>query len=131
MMRHETTEAGKGYEIIDRLMIWHPDQFDDEPPIPEIRLPLRIKLKRLLELGETIGSNDQMRQLIAIVAPKQIESVDEMDINDFQSMFLTWQAEYNNVTGASLGESSASSASSGSIETQSSMTGGADSMPAF
>jgi len=127
MMRRGTTPDGRNYEVIDRLLIWHPVQFDDEPPIPDIRLRLMLKLGRLLEIGETANSNEQMRQLMSLVSPKQVADMDEMDINDFQQMFLAWQAEYNQTAGASLGESSASLASSASTAGLSSMTGGAGS----
>ena len=127
----KTTDDGKAYDLEGKKLIWHPEQFDDEPAIPDIRLPLRMKLKRLLDIGEgNLSTNEAMYQLIALVAPSQTDAVTEMDVNDFQDMFLTWRNEYNQATGASLGESSASPGSSANTEAPSNMTGGSVSVTA-
>ena len=120
----KTTKDGRSYDIDGKVLVWHPEQFEGDDPIPDVRLPLRMKLGKLLDLGEAqvASNNETMLKLITTLAPHQEENIREMDVNDFQSMFMTWKDEYALVTGADLGESSASGASSVSTEAQPSTT---------
>jgi hypothetical protein len=123
-MTTKTSKQGRSYDIDGRAVIWHPEHDEDEPMLPDVRLPLRLKLGKLLALGEAgvLSSNEQMHKLIATVAPHAEDTVLEMDVNDFGDMVLTWQAEYALVTGALMGESKASAGSSASTEAPSSTT---------
>ncbi|MCA0217919.1 MAG: hypothetical protein LCH43_11265 [Actinobacteria bacterium] len=117
---------GRDFDIDGRYLIWHPEQFEGDDEIPDVRIPLRIKLGKLLEVGEAtaLSTNETMQQLLAMIAPHEVPSMREMDVNDFQDMVRSWMREYNMLTGASLGESSASASSSASTEAPSSTTSG-------
>jgi len=117
-----TTESGRQYDVKGRLLIWHPDQ-DEDDQIADIRLPLRMKLRKLLEVNtQGLSGNEQAIELIRMLAPHQVDDCLEMDVNDFTEMFQVWQDTYNNLTGAKLGESSASSGSSGNTGAPSNTT---------
>lgn len=116
---------GRAYEIDGKAIVWHPEDDDGaQGVLPDIRVPLRLKLKLLLDIGEdNITDNAAMRAMLgAIIPPAHHDTLGEMDINDFQDLFTTWQSEYNSLTGGSLGEPSKSSGSSVSTEEPSSTT---------
>jgi len=130
-MPTKTTEAGREYVISGKALTWTPLQFDGEPVIPDIHLPLRIKLRSLLDIGESkaMSNNENMMAMVSLVAPTQKEKVMEMDINDFREMVDVWMGEYSTLTGVSLGESSASPSSSPSTEAPLNSTGEPVSVP--
>ena len=64
----------------------------------------------ILDLAGKEIDNAVIAEMFARIIPTQMDVVREMDVNDCQDMFMTWQSEYNTLTGASLGESSGSSA---------------------
>jgi len=122
-MPEKTSENGRKYDIDGRSLVWHPE--DDEGVagnLPDIRIPLRIKMKLVLAMSDKTMDSAVMSEMLAAIIPNQTEATGEMDVNDFQDMFVTWQTEYNTLTGASLGESEGSSKSSGSTVEQSSTT---------
>ena len=91
------------YRIDGKAFIWTTEDGD------EVRIPLRIKLKVLRSLaGDDLDINAMLKMIDAIV-PDQGDVIDEMDVNDFQAMFSTWQKEYTALSGATLGESAGSS----------------------
>lgn len=122
----KTSENGRPYDINGRTFVWHPEDDDGvRGNLPDVQIPLRIKLKLVLAMGEDdlTASNSKMIGLVnALIKGESSEVVQEMDVNDFQDMFTTWMSEYNTLTGASLGESSGSVASSASTEPLSSTT---------
>lgn len=104
-----TKKTGRQYEIDGRRMTWHADVDTDEEPF-DISLPLRIKLKVIEAVGGDTEMDAQgMMKMLDLLIPGQSASLREMDINDFQEMFVAWQDEYEQLTGASLGESAGSS----------------------
>lgn len=106
----KTTDAGRDYEVDGKKFIWHPlDDNDETGNLPDVTIPLRIKLKLIRKFSDRAMDNAVMFDILEAIAPDQADALDEMDINDFQECFTTWQAEYNTLTGASLGESSGSS----------------------
>lgn len=108
-MPEKTSKQGRKYDIDGRKIIWHPE--DDEGVsgnVPDVRIPLRLKLSLILDMAGREMDNSVMAELLEHVIPDQMEILREMDVNDFQDMFATWQDEYNTLTGASTGESSAS-----------------------
>lgn len=110
-MPTKTTKDGRRYDIDGRKLIWHPE--DDEGVtgnLPDVKIPLRLKLGLILDLAGQELDNAVMAQMLERIIPDQMDVLREMDVNDFQDMFSTWQDEYNGLTGASLGESSGSSA---------------------
>lgn len=109
-MATKTTPHGRDYEIDGRRLTWHPEDDDGvQGNVADVTIPLRIKLGLILDLAEEDNlSNTAMAQMLERIIPNHMETLREMDVNDFQDMFLTWQREYNSLTGASLGESSAS-----------------------
>jgi hypothetical protein len=110
-MPEKTTKDGRTYRIDGKAVYWPPEDDDGvQGNLPEIRIPLRLKMKTVLSLGGRAMDNTVMNDLLAAVIPDQADALGEMDVNDFQDMFATWQSEYNTLTGASLGESSGSSA---------------------
>lgn len=110
-MTTKTSSQGRQYEIDGRKLIWHPEDDEGETGnVPDVRIPLRLKLGLILDLAGKDLDNVVMAEMLERIIPDQMELLQEMDVNDFQDMFGTWQNEYNTLTGASLGESSGSSA---------------------
>ena len=108
-MPEKISKQGRKHNIDGRKIVWHPE--DDEGAtgnLPDIRIPLRLKLALVLDLAGKELDNSTMALMLERLIPDQMETLREMDVNDFQDMFVTWQDEYNTLTGASLGESSAS-----------------------
>lgn len=70
----------------------------------EVSLPMRIKLKLIRGLAGKDLDADSMFELLDALAPDSTDVFDEMDLNDFQAMFMAWQKEYEALSGASLGE---------------------------
>lgn len=105
-MPTKTTKAGREYEVDGKKFVWHPlDDNDETGNLPDVVIPLRIKLGIIRAMADrNIDDLGAMFDLIGKVAPNQDDVVDEMDVNDFQEMFETWQDEYQALTGASLGE---------------------------
>lgn len=123
-MVDKTSKQGRTYTIDGRRLIWHPEDDDgNQGAMPDVTIPLRIKMKTVLALADqeldTLGMS---KMLEAILPASQSEFISDMDVNDFQDMFVTWQDEYNSLTGGSLGESSPSAASSPSTAPPSSTT---------
>ena len=123
-MVNKTSKQGRNYTIDGRRIVWHPEDDDgNQGTLPDVTIPLRIKMSTVLALADqeldTLGMN---RMLEAILPASQVPLIGEMDVNDFQDMFVTWQDEYNSLTGGSLGESSPSAASSPSTAEPSSTT---------
>lgn len=106
----KTSTLGRDYDIDGRRFTWHPEQFEGEDPLPDIAIPLRIKMGLILDLAGREMDNAVVAEMLGRIIPSQMDVVREMDVNDCQDMFTTWQNEYNTLTGASLGESSSSSA---------------------
>ncbi|HKY57660.1 MAG TPA: hypothetical protein VJL80_06455 [Aeromicrobium sp.] len=108
-MPTKTSNDGRAFDIDGRKLIWHPEGEDGEPGgLPDVTIPLRIKLGLVLDHAEKSFDNEGMAEFLSKLIPDQMETLREMDVNDFQDMFTTWQSEYNMLTGASLGESSRS-----------------------
>lgn len=109
-MPEKTTKDGRKYRIDGKAVFWPPEDEDGvQGNLPDIRIPLRLKMKTVLAVAGRDLDNAVMNDLLAAIIPDQSEALGEMDVNDFQDMFTTWQNEYNTLTGASLGESSGSS----------------------
>lgn len=108
-MPTKTTKSGREYDIDGRTLIWHADVDEDEAPF-DVRIPLRIKMRVLRAYNGAELSAENMMAMLEAIIPNQSEQLDEVDVNDFQEMFTTWQAEYELLNGASLGEASRSSA---------------------
>lgn len=125
-MVSKTSEQGRTYDIDGRRLIWHPEDDDgNQGAMPDVTIPLRIKMKTILAMAETDLDTVGMSEMLKAILPEsQHAFIQEMDVNDFQDMFGTWQSEYNTLTGGSLGESSPSGASSPNIEPAQSTTGG-------
>lgn len=103
-MPTKTTASGREYEVDGKAFRWTTDDGD------VVSIPLRIKLKLLRSMaGDELDAASMFKMLDALI-PEQAEQLDEMDVNDFQAMFTTWQAEYQALSGASLGEAGGSSA---------------------
>jgi hypothetical protein len=97
-MPEKTATNGQRYSIDGRTFIWTTDEGD------HVRIPMRIKLKVIRALADRDMSAAVMFELLENLIPDQADVIDEMDLNDFQSMFVAWQAEYEALSGASLGE---------------------------
>jgi hypothetical protein len=125
-MPTKTTPDGRTYEVEGKKFTWHPLDDNDEPGnLPDITIPLRVKLKvaRHLPAGDTLDV-DSMFAMLESLIPHQADALDEMEIvSDFTPMFQAWQTEYNALSGASLGEASGSAPSSQSTAQPSTTTG--------
>lgn len=108
-MPEKSTTDGRTYRIDGKTFTWFPEGDDGSPAGTEVHIPLRIKMRLLRSMAGRTLDNEVMFEMLEALIPDQADVLDEMDVNDFQVMFKTWQAEYNGVSGASLGESSGSS----------------------
>jgi hypothetical protein len=97
-MPEKKTKADKRYNVDGKVFTWTTDEG------AEIKIPMRIKLGVIRAMADRELSTDVMFEMIDKIAPGQADVLDEQDVNDFQQMFVTWQAEYNKLSGASLGE---------------------------
>lgn len=107
-MPTKKTKDGRSYRIDGKRFIWTPEQWEGEDPLPDVAIPLRIKLSLVLDSEADQFDADGMANFLEKIIPGQMGTLREMDVNDFQSMFETWQREYNSLTGATLPESSGS-----------------------
>jgi hypothetical protein len=109
-MPEKTTKSGRTYELDGRRFTWYPLDDDDQPGnLEPVTIPLRIKFGLVRDLvGQGLDAQGMFDFLNRLI-PDQSAALDEMDLNDFQDMFATWQAEYEALSGATLGESGASS----------------------
>src|SRR4051812_8909364 len=104
-MPTKKTEAGRSYKVTGKKFIWSPlDEDDKTGNLPEVAIPLRVKVSILRSMSDRDLDTDSMFDLIDAVAPGQAETLGEMDSNDFVNMFNTWQSEYHALNGASPGE---------------------------
>ena len=106
-MPTKTTPTGVEYEIDGKKFTWHPEDDDGERGnLEPVVIPLRLKMKLALAFADEQGDMDAkaMKGLLEALVPNQADALGEMDVNDFQACFATWQAEYNALTGATLGE---------------------------
>lgn len=104
-MPEKSTKTGETYKIDGKKFVWTTEDGDT------VTIPLRIKLKVLRSLSDMDADNvATMFALLEQVAPNQADVLDELDVNEFQRCFAAWQREYNSLNGATLGESSSSSA---------------------
>ena len=122
----KTSKHGRSYDIDGRRLIWHPEDDDGEQGnLPDVTIPLRLKMKTVLQFADRDMDSVTMSEMLKAILPEsQKDTIGEMDVNDFQDMFVTWQNEYNTLTGGSLGESSVSPPSSETTEEPSSTTSG-------
>ena len=97
-MPAKTTDDGRKYEVDGKTFTWTTDEG------ATVAIPMRLKLKVIRSLAGREQDVAVMFEILEQIAPGQAEVMDEMDVNDFQLMFTTWQKEYNALTGASLGE---------------------------
>lgn len=97
-MTTKASEAPKNYSIEGRKFVWHGTDGDVEIPL---RLPLGV-VRRVA--GKDLDASVMFEILDALIP--DAEALDRMDLVEFQTMFLDWQAAYNEQTGAALGESS-------------------------
>lgn len=104
-MPTKTTAAGREYEVTGKKFVWHPlDDEGDAGNLPDVTIPLRIKLKVIRAMSDRQLDAAAMFTMLEALIPDQGETLDEMDVNDFTAMFSTWQTEYNALTGATPGE---------------------------
>lgn len=103
-MPEKTSKAGRSYSVDGKAVTWPTEDGS------EVRIPLRLKLKVLRALADREMNASAMFAMLEQIIPEQADALDEMDLHEFEDMFGTWQAEYQLLTGASLGESSGSSA---------------------
>jgi hypothetical protein len=109
-MPTKTTKTGREYEVTGKKFHWFPLDDDDKPAEKPIIIPMRLKLGTVLEIGADQELTARtMRDMLESLIPGQMELLNEMDLNDFQAMFTTWQFEYELLSGATLGESAGSS----------------------
>lgn len=100
----KTSPRGHEYKVGDKKFEWTTE--DGEV----LTLPMRLKLKVIRSLSGEELDPSTMFVILESIAPGQGSVLDEMDVNEFVDCFSTWQAEYQALTGASLGESGSSSA---------------------
>lgn len=74
-----------------------------------LTIPLRVKMKTLLELNDVVLDAAGMFKMITTIAPDQESVIEDMDSNDFTRAFEAWQEAYTGGEDASLGESESSS----------------------
>lgn len=104
-MPEKKTKADRPYSIDGKVFVWQPlDENDERGNLPAVKIPMRVKLKVIRSLASRTLDASAMFDIFEQLIPDQAEALDEMDLNDFQSMFTAWQEEYEALSGASLGE---------------------------
>lgn len=101
-MPEKKTKNGQRYKVDGRTFTWTTDDAFDDPF--QVTIPLRIKLRIIREMNDRELDADAMAEMLERIIPEQAEKFPDMDTNDFVSMFLAWQSEYEKLSGASLGE---------------------------
>ena len=110
-MPKKQSTRGRPYKVDGKRFIWHPlDDNDEAGNLPDVSIPLRIKLKLIYAMGDGDLTPKNMKDMLDVLIPNQADTLGEMDLHDFEDMFTAWQAEYQLLSGASLGESSRSPA---------------------
>lgn len=99
----EKTKNGKQYKVSGKTFTWHPDP-DEGEELPDVVLPLRMKLKLIREHLDRPLDVGAMNDVLVAVAPQHEDTYGEMDLNDLQAMYVAWQEEYEKLSGATLGE---------------------------
>lgn len=108
-MPEKTTKQGRKYAIDGRKLVWHPEDDEGEQGnAADILIPLRIKMGLVIDVGTEDFDAKTMVAILDSLIPDRMDDIREMDANDFNDMFLTWQTEYEALSGAKLGESGAS-----------------------
>lgn len=102
-MPEKKTKADKRYSVDGKKFTWHPD-FDEGEELPDVVLPLRMKLKLIREFVDQPLDATTMEQVLTAVAPQFEDTYAEMDLNDIKAMYIAWQTEYEKLSGATLGE---------------------------
>lgn len=93
------------YDIDGKVFIWHPlDDDDQRGDLADVKIPMRIKLKVIRDIAGRDLDVAAMFDILERIIPDQADELDEMDLSDFQAMFSAWQAEYQKLSGATLGE---------------------------
>lgn len=109
-MPTKESKTGRKYEVTGKKFNWFPLDDDDNPKADPVVIPLRLKLGTVLKVGADKEMTARtMKKMLESLIPGQSEALDDMDLNDFQEMFTTWQSEYELLSGATLGESEGSS----------------------
>lgn len=107
-MPTKKTASDRAYEVDAKRFTWHPESEDGEDQLADVKIPLRIKLGTILDLTDVDLDASGMATMLERLIPNQMDTLREMDVNDFTEMFTAWQAEYNLLTGATLPEASGS-----------------------
>lgn len=92
------THEGKPYRVTGKKFVWTTEDG------AEVSIPLRLKLRVIRSMADRDMDASAMFDILGAIIPGQEEVLDDMDVNDFQSMFLAWQTEYNALAGATPGE---------------------------
>lgn len=98
-MPTKKADGGQSYKVTGKQLEWTTEDGDT------VTLPMRIKLKVIRQMAGRDLDAAAMFDMLETLVPDQGAVLDEMDVNDFQAMFTTWQTEYNALTGATPGES--------------------------
>lgn len=97
-MPEKNTPNGQKYKINGKTFTWTTEDGDT------VDIPMRIKLKVVRELSGRDLDAEAMFLVLEKLIPGETDTLDEMDLNDFQDMFGAWQKEYSKLSGATLGE---------------------------
>jgi len=101
----KTTDNGGQYRIENKTLIWIPEQWEGETEIPEIRLPLRVKVKAFTKVKvQNPDTPQEMLQMLGELFPSQAENLAELDLFELGDLFGTWATEFQNRNQVSLGE---------------------------
>ena len=80
-MPEKTSKQGRKYEIDGRKVVWHPEDDDGVTGnLPEVRLPLRIKMGLVLDMATEELDNAAMAQMIERLTPGQMDIIREMGV---------------------------------------------------
>lgn len=101
----KSTKTEAPFTIDGKKFIWQPlDDDDVRGNMEPVVIPMRIKLKTIRGMTGRDLDADTMFEILEKLIPGQADALDEMDLADFQECFTTWQAEYQKLNGATLGE---------------------------
>lgn len=86
------------FDVVGKDFVWHSEEVGD------VTIPLRITLGIVRRLSGRDLDAEAMFEILDSLIPGAAETLDAMDLAEFQTMFLKWQAAYSEKSGASLGE---------------------------
>lgn len=105
-----TEAAEKQYQVTGKYLVWTPEQWDDEDPIPDLKIPLRLTPQVFRKVQYLSSDNpEDALEILGLIAPKYAQVLEnQIDFNEQARLIEAYFTEYQALQGVSLGEAPAS-----------------------